>query len=255
MGRHSFDSVIFDLDGVVTRTANVHAKAWKTVFDDYLRASAKAGGEPFREFSYEADYLPYVDGKPRYQGVKSFLESRGISLAFGSPSDKPGTETICGIGNRKNTLFNEILQKDGAEVFPSTVKLIQDLKKEGIKVGVASSSKNCRAILASVGFEDLFDTRVDGIVSEELGLIGKPAGDIFVTAARNVKADPARSVVVEDATAGVEAGKNGGFGMVIGVARQDNAQDLLAHGADIAVRDLAEVTIASIDQWFQSRTS
>jgi len=255
MSRHYFDSVIFDLDGVVTKTALVHAKAWKEAFDEYLRLREKRDKEPFREFTHENDYLPYVDGKPRYQGVKSFLESRNVNIAFGEPTDSPDTETVCGIGNKKNVKFLEVLKKLGVEIYPSTVELIKKLKAAGIRIGVASSSKNCQHILKSAGIEDLFETRVDGVVSAEIGLKGKPEGDIFVTAAANIDTMPERSVVVEDATSGVQAGRNGGFGLVIGVAREKNENDLLENGADVAVVDLAPITVEWIDQWFHRRPS
>lgn len=253
MSKYSFESVIFDLDGVITKTAKVHARAWKETFDSYLHLREKRDSEPFRGFTHDNDYLPYVDGKPRYQGVKSFLESRGINIPYGDPGDSPDKETICGIGNKKNKMFNEILKKQGAEVFPSSIEFIKSLRNAGIRVGVASSSKNCQAVLQSVNIEDLFETRVDGVVSAELGLKGKPQGDIFVTAAKNLGTEPVKSVVVEDAESGVEAGKNGGFGLTLGVARADNEKDLKEHGADIVVKDLAEININDIENWFEKK--
>ena len=253
MKQYAFDAVIFDLDGVITKTARVHAHAWKAAFDQYLRLREERDGEPFKEFTHDADYLPYVDGKPRYNGVKSFLESRGIHVPFGEPSDTPDKETVCGIGNKKNDMFREVLKAEGADVFSSSVQLIQELKNKGIRIGVASSSKNCKDILESAGLDDLFETRVDGVVSHQLGLKGKPEGDIFVTAARNIGAIPARSVVVEDATSGVQAGRNGGFGLVLGVARINNESDLLEGGADIVVQDLSEITIDVIESWFHKK--
>ncbi len=250
---YSFQSVIFDLDGVITKTAHVHGKAWKAVFDDYMRMREKRDGEPFREFTHEKDYLPYVDGKPRYKGVRSFLESRGIHIPQGDPADSPGKETICGIGNRKNDLFREILKKDGAEVFQSSVELIKKLKKGGVRIGVASSSKNCKIILESVDLEGLFETRVDGVVSAELGLKGKPESDIFTVAASRLGSEPGRSIVVEDAASGVQAGRNGGFGLVLGVARENNEDDLLEYGADVAVRDLADITPEWMERWFHRK--
>jgi len=249
----TFQSVIFDLDGVVTKTAKVHAHAWKKTFDEYLRLRTERDSEPFNEFTYQHDYLNYVDGKPRYQGVKNFLESRGIHLPFGDPSDSTDKETICGIGNKKNKLFNELLQKEGAEVFESTIRLIKSLKENGIKIGVASSSKNCLPILKSVNIEHLFETRVDGVVSAELNLKGKPEGDIFVTAAKNLDTLPEISVVVEDASSGVEAGRNGGFGLVLGVSRENNETELAKYGADIVVPDLAEIDIQIINDWFNRK--
>ena len=250
MEHYSFQSVIFDLDGVITKTATLHAHAWKETFDQYLKLLEKRDGEPFHEFTYQNDYLTFVDGKPRYQGVKTFLESRSITLPFGNPSDPPDKETITGIGNKKNQLFRQLFKEEGAEVFDSSVRLVKKLKENGIKVGVASSSKNCQAILKSVGLEDLFQARVDGIVSAELGLKGKPEGDIFVTAAKNLGTLPEDSVVVEDASSGVEAGRNGGFGLVLGVARENNEQELTRAGADLVVTDLAEIDIQLINDWF-----
>lgn len=245
-------SVIFDLDGVITQTARVHSAAWKKAFDEYLKMRAQRDGEEFKEFTRD-DYLTYVDGKPRYEGVKSFLESRGIEIPYGNPKDEADMETICGIGNKKNDSFCEVLKKDGADVYHSTVDLIHTLKDHDIKIGVASSSKNCKIILETADLLDLFETRVDGVVSAELGLRGKPEGDIFVTAAKNLGTDPAHSVVVEDATSGVAAGKNGGFSLVIGVARHKNEKELKEHGADIVVSDLSEVTFDEIHDWFKKK--
>ncbi|MBN3038577.1 MAG: trehalose-phosphatase [Candidatus Omnitrophica bacterium] len=253
MKKYSFDSVIFDLDGVITQTALVHGKSWKATFDEYMRMREKRDGQPFREFTHEGDYLPYVDGKPRYEGVRSFLESRGIHIPYGDPQDGPEEETACGIGNKKNKMFLDIIKKEGAEVYASTVELIKQLKAAGVRVGVASSSKSCQVILQAVGLEELFETRVDGLVSAELGLKGKPEGDIFVKASRNIGSEPARSVVVEDATSGVQAGRNGGFGLVLGVAREENEVQLLENGADIVVGDLSEIDIERIEQWFHRK--
>jgi trehalose 6-phosphate phosphatase len=248
--KYSFKTVIFDLDGVVTKTALVHAAAWKEAFDEYLRLREKRDGEPFREFTHQDDYLPYVDGKPRYKGVQSFLEARGIHIPFGDPSDLPGKETICGIGNRKNEKYNQELKAKGAQIFPSTVELIRSLKKAGVRIGVASSSKNCKTILESVNLEDLFETRVDGEVSALMGLHGKPEADIFVTATLNLGVLPAESIVVEDATSGVLAGRNGGFGLVLGIARENNEAELLENGADVVVTDLAQISIEEMEEWF-----
>ncbi len=253
MSKYSFDAVVFDLDGVITRTATVHAKAWKLVFDEYLHLRERRNNEPFQPFTYEGDYLPFVDGKPRYDGVRSFLESRGISIPFGDPKDFPDKETICGIGNKKNLKFNELLRSGGVEVYLSSIEFIRALKKANIKIGIASSSKNCRGILQSANIEDLFETRVDGVVSTELGLKGKPEGDIFVTAVHNLGTIPAKSVVVEDAVSGQEAGRNGGFGLVLGIARKNNEKELLESGADIVVKDLSDIDIKSIERWFHKK--
>ena len=200
--KYIFEAVIFDLDGVITRTALVHSHDWKKMFDDYLMYREKLHGETFREFTQKGDYLPFVDGKPRYEGVKSFLESRGIHIPFGDPSDDVALETVCGLGNRKNITFNEVLQRDGVSVYESTVQMIHDLKKAGIKVGVASSSKNCEAVLEAAGLMPLIETRVDGVVSAEMGLKGKPEPDIFTTAAANLGVKPHNAIVVEDAVSG-----------------------------------------------------
>jgi beta-phosphoglucomutase family hydrolase len=251
MSEFNFDAVIFDLDGVITQTALVHSSAWKKMFDDYLHQREAKFGEPFREFTQKDDYLPYVDGKPRYEGVKSFLLSRGIEIPFGSPEDMPGLETVCGLGNRKNIAFNEVLEREGVKTYDSTVKLMNELRNSGIRVGVASSSKNCFAVLKSAGLLPLIETRVDGEVSAELGLNGKPEPDIFLTACANLGAIPERSVVVEDAVSGVAAGRAGNFGLVLGIAREDNISELYANGADIVVTDLGEISMQDIDVWFE----
>ena len=253
MKRYYFDAVIFDLDGVVTKTALVHAQAWKLVFDEYLLLREKRNNEPFREFTHNIDYLNFVDGKPRYEGVRSFLESRKIRIPFGEPSDPPDKETACGIGNKKNIKFLEVLKKSGAQVYPSTIQFIKELKKAGILIGVISSSKNCKHILQSAGIEDLFQTRVDGVVSVELGIKGKPEPDIFVAAADNLKTIPARAVAIEDAISGVQAGRSGGFGLVIGLARKDNESGLLQNGADVAMKDISAINLEWIEQWFHKK--
>ncbi len=251
-GKYLFEAVIFDLDGVITRTALVHSHAWKKMFDDYLRQREALHGEPFKEFTQKDDYLPYVDGKPRYEGVKSFLESRGISIPFGDPSDTVEKETVCGLGNRKNITFNEVLARDGVSVYESTVQMIHDLKKAGVKVGVASSSKNCEAVLEAAGLMPLIETRVDGVVSAEMGLKGKPEPDIFTTAAANLGVKPHNAIVVEDATSGVAAGKAGNFGLVLGLAREENKNELLINGADIVVEDISETSLEALDNWFKN---
>ncbi len=251
MNKYSFDAVIFDLDGVITKTALVHGAAWKAMFDDFLMDWSKKHGKPFVEFTHTNDYLPYVDGKPRYKGVESFLKSRGINIPFGSPEDSPQKETICGLGNRKNKAFNDILKRDGVEVYESTVALLDELKAANIKLGVASSSKNCKLVLESANLLHYFETRVDGEVSVELGLHGKPEPDIFTVACDNLGVSYYRSVVVEDAVSGVQAGKKGNFGLVLGVAREDNARELKINGADLVVSDLDELEgIGGIEKWF-----
>jgi len=247
----NFDAVIFDLDGVITKTALVHASAWKKMFDDYMITREDRFGETFREFTHAGDYLPYVDGKPRYKGVASFLESRGIDIPLGDPSDDHGEETVCGLGNRKNIMFNEVLDQEGVEVYESSVKMLKGLKEAGIRIGVASSSKNCKPVLEKAGLLQFFETRVDGVVSAEIGLQGKPEPDIFTTACDNLGVEYHRSVVVEDAVSGVQAGKKGNFGLVLGVAREENIQELFVGGADIVVEDLGEIGLKGINEWFE----
>jgi beta-phosphoglucomutase family hydrolase len=236
----SYKAVVFDMDGVITKTALTHAHAWKKMFDEYLRKREKEQNEPFIEFTHAGDYLPYVDGKPRYKGVQSFLESRGINILFGNPADSPGAETVCGLGNQKNIAFNEVLEKEGVEVYPSTVGLLNELKAAGIKLGVASSSKNCKPVLERVNLLDIFDALVDGIVSAELGLNGKPEPDIFTTACDIFGIKYTDAIVVEDAVSGVQAGKKGNFGFTLGIARENNRKELEEAGADFVVEDLEE---------------
>lgn len=244
-----FDAAIFDMDGVITETAAVHSLAWKRMFDEFLAAQAKKRGEAhFEEFTHAHDYLKYVDGKPRYQGVASFLESRGINLPAGSPDDPVDAETVAGLGNRKNQLFNHIIETSGVRVFASTLALIHDLREQGIKIGLATSSRNSALVLAKTALKPLFRTVVDGIVSEQLGLKGKPHPDIFVTASANLKVKPARAIVIEDAVSGVRAGAAGKFGLVVGVAREHNERELAENGADVVVRDLAEITVEEINR-------
>jgi beta-phosphoglucomutase family hydrolase len=249
-GETAFDAVIFDLDGVITQTALVHSRAWKMMFDEFLTQWSARHGTPFKEFTHEEDYLRYVDGKPRSQGVQSFLESRGIAIPLGAPTDSSIVESISGLGNRKNDMFNEILEHGGVGIYESTVSFIKELKKVGISVGVASSSKNCEQILKKTGLEDLFATRIDGVVSIERNLNGKPHPDIFITACNELNADVSRTVIVEDAESGVQAGQRGRFGLVIGIAREHNHNQLRAEGADIVVSDLSEITIKQIENWF-----
>ncbi len=245
-----FEAVIFDLDGVITKTALVHASAWKKMFDDYLRSREDRFGESFREFTHAGDYLPYVDGKPRYNGVASFLESRGIDIPMGEPEDDPEKETVCGLGNKKNIMFNHVLDEEGVEVYESTVEILRGLQDAGVRIGVASSSKNCKPVLEKAGLLDFFETRVDGVVSAEIGLNGKPEPDIFTTACDNLGVAYHRSVVVEDAVSGVQAGKKGNFGLVLGIAREDNISELYVGGADIVVEDMGEIGLEGMNDWF-----
>ncbi len=234
-----YDTVLFDLDGVVTRTADTHSASWKKLFDQYLEK--KCNSANFIPFDPKDDYIRYVDGRPRYKGVKTFLDSRGIKIPHGSVHDEPEKETICGLGNRKNLIFSDLLKKEGVKVYESTVDLIIQLKKNGFKTAIVSSSKNCRQVLEAANIEDLFDTRVDGTVSEDLGLQGKPEPDIFIEAAKRLDSDVNRCVVVEDALSGVEAGQKGGFGLVIGVNRADQEKQLRQKGAHLLVNDLNEI--------------
>jgi beta-phosphoglucomutase family hydrolase len=233
-----FDAVLFDLDGVITATASVHATAWKQMFDEYLAAHAERSGTPFVPFDIEDDYKPYVDGRPRYDGVATFLKSRDIDLPRGEPSDDPDQMTVCGLGNRKNALIQEVLAHDGVEVFEGSVKLVFWLHQQVIRQAIVSSSKNAKAVLEAAGISDFFEVRVDGVVAAEKKLPGKPRPDTFLEGARLLGVEPVRAVVVEDALAGVKAGVNGSFGLVIGVDREGDPEALKAAGADIVVDDL-----------------
>lgn len=238
-----FDAVLFDLDGVLTDTAAVHARAWKTMFDEFLRDRAERHGQPFTPFSIDRDYKTYVDGKPRNDGVRSFLLSRGIELPEGDSDDPPQMETMRGLGNRKNDLVNRLLDDEGVVRYEGSVRLVEQLRDQGIKRAVVSSSKNCAAVLEAAGISDLFDTRIDGVVAAERGLPGKPAPDTFLAAAADLGAPPGRAVVVEDAISGVQAGRAGGFGLVIGVDREGDPNALRSNGADVVVSDLGELVV------------
>lgn len=232
-------AVIFDLDGIITDTASVHTTAWKSLFDGYLQERAAAAGTDFFPFE-ESDYLTYVDGKPRYDGVKSFLESRDIHLPYGSPDDSPDAETVCGLGNRKNDFFRMALAENGARVFPTSVTLLDRLRATGVATGCVSSSKNCRFVLESVGLLGHFDSILDGVDAAARGLPGKPAPDTYLACAAELDVDPAQAAMVEDALSGVASGAAGGFGHVIGVDRGAGREKLLAAGATVVVEDLGE---------------
>lgn len=236
-----FGAVLFDLDGVLTATAKVHAACWKKMFDDFLARWSARNSVPFQAFDINTDYELYVDGKPRFDGVRSFLESRHISLPDGDEADPPDVETVCGLGNRKNELVNQALKSDGVEVYKGSVDLVRDLRRQGIKLAVVSSSHNCRTVLGAAGIADLFDVIVDGEAAARRRLAGKPAPDTFLAAAQELGVDPKRAVVVEDAISGVQAGRDGGFGLVIGVDRKGDAERLSQNGADIVVADLGEL--------------
>lgn len=237
----AFEGAIFDLDGVVTRTARVHAATWKRLFDDYLRARSERSGEPFREFT-DADYRTHVDGLPRYDGVAAFLRSRGIELSWGEPFDSPDRETICGLGNRKNALFRQVLEAEGVDVYESAVALIRGLRTRGVRTALVSSSRNARVVLDRAELTGLFDVIVDGTDAARLGLKGKPDPDVFLAAAEQAGVLPERAVMVEDALSGVAAGRAGGFGLVVGVDRAGQRDALLGAGADLVVSDMAELS-------------
>jgi alpha,alpha-trehalase len=241
IGPSRFDAVILDLDGVITRTAVVHARAWKSLFDDYLERRAAQSNETFVPFDIDSDYKLYVDGKPRYDGVASFLESRDIELPRGESTDPPDAETVCGLGNRKNALFVELLERGGADPYPDAVEAVCRWREQGLRTAVVSSSRNCQQVLISADVEDLFEVRVDGLDLERDDLPGKPHPEMFLEAARRLGVAPARSVVFEDAVSGVEAGRRGGFGLVVGVARDGEDDLLLRSGADVAVARLTDL--------------
>jgi len=231
---------LFDLDGVLTQTAKVHEAAWKQMFDEYLQQRARRTGGQWRPFE-ASDYNEYVDGKPRYDGVRSFLTSRAIELPQGSPSDPPGAETVDGLGNRKNEIVLRIIKEQGVEAYEGSVRYLRAARDARLRRAVVSSSTNCREILIAAGIEDLLEVRVDGVVAERERLAGKPAPDTFLAGARALGVAPAQGAVFEDALAGVAAGRAGAFGCVVGVDRVGQAQALRRHGADIVVSDLAEL--------------
>ncbi|UJA19475.1 beta-phosphoglucomutase family hydrolase [Thermoleophilia bacterium SCSIO 60948] len=233
-------TLLFDLDGVLTRTADVHAAAWKQTFDELLRARAERDGSEFREFE-PTDYTRHVDGKPREAGVRDFLASREIELPEGEDSDPPEAESVHGVARRKNDLVGELIERDGVEVFSGSIDYLRAARDAGLRTAVVSSSRNTPVILDAAGIADLFETRVDGSVAAERGLPGKPAPDTFLEAARELGAEPGHAAVFEDALAGVEAGRAGDFGYVVGVDRAGHAEALREHGADVVVADLEEL--------------
>jgi beta-phosphoglucomutase family hydrolase len=232
---------LFDLDGVLTKTANVHAAAWKEMFDEYLRGRAESSGEEFRPFDAKEDYDSYVDGRPRYDGVRTFLDSRGIELPQGEPSDAPGAETIDGLGNRKNEILMRLIHEHGVEPYDGSVRYVKAAREQALLRAVVSSSTNCHEVLAAAGIADLFEAVVDGVVAEREHLKGKPAPDTFLAGARELHVEPAQAAVFEDALAGVQAGRDGNFGCVVGVDRVGQADELRSHGAEVVVSDLAEL--------------
>jgi beta-phosphoglucomutase family hydrolase len=240
----SFDAFLFDLDGVITRTAGLHASAWKKLFDDYLAAAAARSGTAFVPFDIVTDYRRHVDGKPRHAGVRDFLASRGVRLPEGTPRDDPGRETVHGFGKRKNRYFVAALEQEGVRVYQSAVALVREARARGLKTAVVSSSSNTAGILRVARLTDLFQVRVDGVDVVRLGLPGKPDPAMFLEAARRLGVPPARGVVFEDATAGVEAGRRGGFGLVVGVGEGEHAALLREHGADVVVADLGVIELS-----------
>jgi beta-phosphoglucomutase family hydrolase len=232
---------LFDMDGVVTQTATVHAAAWKEMFDEFLRQRAESTGTKFVPFDAHHEYDAYVDGKPRLDGTRSFLESRGIHLPAGSPDDPPGTPTLYGLSNRKNALVLAKIAAGGVQVYPGSITYIKAVRAGGIKTAVVSASANTQQVLHAAGIEGLFDVRIDGVIAKERHLRGKPAPDSFLAAAEALDVPPARAVVFEDAQAGVAAGHAGHFALVVGVDRVGQAAELREHGADIVVKDLSEL--------------
>jgi beta-phosphoglucomutase family hydrolase len=247
--RKSFDlgigadvrACLFDLDGVLTRTAVVHAAAWQKMFDAYLRARAEQAPETFLPFDPVSDYAKYIDGKPRYDGVRSFLQARAISLPEGHPADPPNAETIAGLGNRKNEIVQRMIAEDGVEPYQGSVRFVEAARRAGLRCAVVSSSGNAREVMAAAGIEGYFEQVVDGQIGEQEDLRGKPAPDFFLECARRLAIAPAEGAVFEDALAGVEAGRAGGFGCVVGVDRVGQASELRRHGADIVVSDLGDL--------------
>ena len=250
-----YDGGIFDLDGVVTHTAQVHSRAWKKMFDEYMSEWAIKNNQEQAPFDMETDYPIYVDGKPRYQGAQSFFDSRGIELPFGEPSDEARMETVCGLGNRKNEIYRELVKTDGVGIFDPTVAFINALRDRDLKIGLMSSSKNTRDIIRIAGLVELFDAVVDGITAEEEGMRGKPHPDVYLRCAEILDLDPGRSFVVEDAASGVEAGSRGKFGVVVGLAHGDQAEALRDAGADVVITDPAALTIEAMDGWFAARAT
>ena len=239
--RAQYDAVLLDLDGVITDTAGIHAACWKQMFDEYLQKQATQRGEAFHPFDIATDYRLYVDGKPRYDGVRDFLKSRGIELPEGSPDDPPQAETVGGLGNRKNDLVNKIIEEKGVEPYEGSVELIHQLRHQEFKLAVVTSSQNCTVVLKAAKLDGVFDAQVDGNMIHARHLAGKPAPDTFLMGAKLLGVEPGRAVVIEDALSGVEAGSAGGFGFVIGVARKGNAEELRRHGAHLVVNDLGEL--------------
>lgn len=234
----TIQACLFDLDGVVTRTAVVHAAAWKETFDAFLHARE---GEGYRPFDEAHDYDEYVDGRPRADGVRTFLASRGVELPEGEPGDPPDAPTVHGLGNRKNELLLERIRTQGVEPYEGTLRYVEAARARGLRTAIVSSSANTRDVLRSIDAEDLFEVRIDGVVAAERGLPGKPRPDTFLAAARDLGVEPSAAAVFEDALAGMDAGRAGNFGYVVGVDRVGQGDALSAHGADVVVKDLADL--------------
>jgi beta-phosphoglucomutase family hydrolase len=237
----SIAACLFDMDGVLTETAKVHAAAWKQMFDAYLLDRGKQTGQPFRPFEISSDYAELVDGKLRLDGVRDFLASRGIEIPEGSADDPPTALTVHGLGRRKNDLVQELIRQNGVEVYEGSVRFLEAVRDAGLRRAVVSASKNCQEVLEAANIDTLFEVRIDGIVADEANLRGKPAPDLFLAAAAALGVEAAGCAVFEDAIAGVEAGRAGGFGLVVGVDRVGQAEALRDHGADQVVADLSEL--------------
>lgn len=241
-GRFSFQAAILDMDGVITKTAILHAKAWKQMFDAVLR---KMSGEDFKPLDIRGDYYRYIDGIPRHDGIRNFLRSRNIQVPSGTPGDSPEADTIFGLGARKNEIFLSILQKEGVQVYEDTVNVANKWKKAGIKLAVISSSRNCERIIEAAGLTDLFDTRVDGTTLEAENLRGKPEPDMLLRACELLSVNNSVTIVIEDAIAGIEAGVKGKLGLVVGVSRGKDEKQLKEAGADIVVKNLTDLVTVS----------
>jgi beta-phosphoglucomutase family hydrolase len=236
-----YDAVLFDLDGVLTSTAKIHAKCWKLMFDDFLKKHAAENDEPFQPFDIGTDYKLYVDGRTRFEGVRSFLEFRDIQKPFGDRGDHPDQDTICGLANRKFEMVSKMIESEGVEAYEGSIALVRFLRESGFKTAVVSSSASCRAVLKSAKIDDLFDLVIDAEIAHQQKLSSKPAPDTYLAAAGQLGVEPIRAVVVEDAISGVQAGRAGGFGLVIGVDREGSAKELMENGADVVVTDLGEI--------------
>lgn len=239
--RSHFDAVIFDLDGVIIQSVKLHARAWKKLFDEFLMNFEKKSGVSYKPFDIVKDYKIYLDGKPRYAGIESFLKSRQIDLEYGKPENLPSQNTICGLGNRKNIIFQNLLKKEGVKVYDISINFLYSLRKTGYKTAIVSSSKNCKAILKQLGISDLFDIIIDGIRSEQENIRGKPQPDIFLVAIHDLNVKPERTMVIDDALAGVLAGYRSGARCVVGVNRDDQESSLRKFGANQVVSELNEI--------------